>query len=344
MKTLGSILLFSLFFRSDISALERSVSFDQISDLTALPEKARAVPAPVIGETADETPGFCVFNGPSGSPLADAAAFKSVVGDGDAIYAGETHDQKKDHNAQLETLKALGEARGEKIVVGFEMLNLTLQPILDEYAAGTISEEEFLIKADWKKEWGFDFDLYKPLFDFVREHKLAALALNLPRKVVSKIARVGLDGLSPEEKQYLPARVEITQNEAYIAYLKESYDNHGKAHDPILGGLKKGMDEFTFEHYLEAMCAWNEAMGARLADFMNSNPGYAGMVVAGSGHIIYNAGIPASVASRTAGLRPVSFYPADAAACPAALPAEDSDLADYVWYINHSTTTAGVLK
>ena len=93
---------------------------------------------------------------------------------------------------------------------------------------------------------------------------------------------------------------------------------------------------FTFENYLAAMCAWNEAMGSRLADFLNANPGFSGQVIAGSGHVIFNAGIPASVASRTSGLRPVSFYPQDASACPSVFPAGDSGLADYVWYMDHA--------
>lgn len=328
---------------------------------TAVKKAGAAVPssfAPGFSPGASKGRGLCIFNGRSGSPLAGEAAFKAVVREADVVFAGETHDQMKDHLAQLEALKALGEARGEKIAVGFEMLNMTLQPVLDDYAAGKISEGEFLLKADWKNEWGFDFNLYKPIFDFIRENRLKALALNLPRKVVSKIARVGLAGLSPEEKQYLPAKVEITKNEAYIKYMRRTFEGSGKSRSGtaagaaymdflrqyILGKEKKGMGDFTFENYLAAMCAWNETMGARLADFLNANPGFAGITVAGAGHIIYNAGIPASLASRTSGLRPVSFYPQDAAVCPAALPAEDAGLADYVWYMDHSTPAAGAKK
>jgi len=293
-----------------------------------------------------EGPGLCIFNAASGGPL-DEAGFKAAAGGADVVFSGETHDQLNDHLAQLEALKALTAARGEKVAVGFEMLNMTLQPILDEYAAGKLSEEEFLLKADWKKEWGFDFKLYKPIFDLIREKKLKALALNLPKKVVSKIARVGLAGLSAEEKQYLPAKVEITKNEAYIKYIRATFEGHGKADSPGTKGPgkeKAGMGDFTFENYLAAMSAWNEAMGARLADFLNANPGYAGQTIAGAGHVMYNAGIPASVASRTAGLRLVSFYPQEAASCPAAFPAEDAGLADYVWYLAHAVPEAGAKK
>lgn len=355
MKVLSPLLIILISLISGAFA-ETRVSFDQKGELPALVETMKtsgktagaAVARPAEAAAA---PGFCIFNGKSGAPLAGEADFKAVLKDANAVFSGESHDQLKDHLAQLEALKALGAARGEKVAVGFEMLNMTLQPVLDEYAAGKLTEEEFLAKADWKTEWGFDFNLYKPIFDFIRANKLKALALNLPRKVVSTIARSGLDGLSPEQKKYLPAKVEITKNEAYIAYIRDSFGNHGKARagtaagraekdflrEYILGKRQKSMgDMFTFENYLAAMCAWNEAMGARLADFLNDNPGFAGQVVAGSGHVIYNAGIPASVGSRTSGLRSVSFYPQEAAACPAAMPAADAGLADFVWYLDHS--------
>ena len=337
------------------ASAETRVSFDQKGELPALVDSLKTSgktsgPAVPRSPEAAVKPGFCVFNGVSGAPLAGETAFKAVLRDADAVFSGESHDQLKDHLAQLEALKALSEARGEKVVVGFEMLNMTLQPILDEYASGKLSEEEFLLKADWKTEWGFDFNLYKPIFDFIRANKLKALALNLPKKVVSTIARVGLEGLSPEQKKYLPAKVGITTNEAYIKYIRQSFEGHGKARSRssaaaeqaflrqyILGNEKSVMSGmFTFENYLAAMCAWNEAMGSRLADFLNANPGFSGQVIAGSGHVIYNAGIPASVASRTSGLRPVSFYPQEASSCPSAFPAGDAGLGDYVWYLDHA--------
>ena len=352
MKT--SLLALSLSVLLNSGAFSQSsVSFDQKGELPTLSKDIKtgvqpAVKASPRAAAADPAPGFCIFNGRSGEPLSQAG-LKAAARESDVVFGGESHDQMNDHLAQLEELKALGEARGEKIAVGFEMLNMTLQPILDDYASGKLSEEEFLLKADWKKEWGFDFNLYKPLFDFVRQNKLKALALNLPKKVVSKIARVGLAGLSPEEKQYLPAKVEITKNEAYIKYIRATFEGHGKARSGkagraqmdfmrryILGKEKAGMGDFTFENYLAAMCAWNETMGARLADFLNDNPGFAGFVVAGSGHVIYNAGIPASVLSRTTGLRPLSSYPVEAAVCPSAFPAGDAGLADYVWYLDHT--------
>jgi uncharacterized iron-regulated protein len=303
------------------------------------------VPSPSDG------PGLCIFSSASGLPLSGQKEFAGTLEKADVVYVGETHDRLNDHLAQLEALKALvrrridlfpskgsfaptgqmsgpvsagalGSFRGGKIAVGFEMLNSTLQPVLDDYAAGRITQEEFLTRTDWAKEWGFDFALYKPIFDFLIQNKLRALALNVPRKVISKIARSGIAGLTPEERAFLPETVAITGHKEYLAYLKESYDAmHGA----------KPMPAITWENYLASMCAWNEGMGSRIAGFMNANPGWAVMTIAGNGHVMYNAAIPASVASRTEGVRQVSFYTEGSPQCPASLPASLPGRADYIW-------------
>ena len=273
-----------------------------------------------------DTPGFCIFGAQSGKPFDSAAAFKTVVWKSDVVYVGETHDQLQDHLAQLEALQAMREARGSKIVVGFEMLDTTLQPVLDDYAAGSINEQEFLVKTDWPNEWGFDFDLYKPLFDFIRENKLKALALNVPKKIISKIASGGLEALSSEDKQYLPEKIEITKHKKYTDYIKKSFAAHGD--DPMTKTLK-------FENYLASICACNEGMGSRLADFMIRNPEYSALAIVWNGHVMYNAAIPASVKARAGKLRQASFYTEDAALCPDKMPAEAKNIANYVWYIAH---------
>jgi len=306
-----------------------------LSILFLIPFNAAAAqkPAQAVQPVAQaaQGPGFCVFGAQSGKAFNSEAAFKSVIWKNDVVYVGETHDQALDHLAQLEALKAMKTARGAKIVVGFEMLNQTLQPALNEYAEGKLAEEDFLNKIDWKKEWGFDFNIYKPLFDFIRENKLKALALNVPKKVVSKIARGGLESLSAEEKQYLPQKVEITRHKKYNEYLKTSFAGHGNS--PMA-------KMFTLENYLVSMAAWNEGMGARLAAFLNANAGYAALVVAGNGHVIYNAAIPASVKARVKGVRQASFYTEDAAKCPVKFPKEHKDMANYLWYINHPQKAA----
>lgn len=221
-----------------------------------------------------------------------------LVKQSNIVYVGETHDQMECHLAQLEAIKMLNK-KTDKIAVGFEMLNKTLQPILDDYINGKLTEEEFLKKVNWEKEWGFDFKLYKPIFDYIKENNLKAFALNVPRKIVSKVARGGLESLSEDEKKLIAREIKLPENKDYINYLKETFSGHAA------GPMSKIM---TFDNYLMAMSVWNETMGEVAADFLNKNPDYSFVVVAGNGHVMFNAAIPWSVKRRTKNLKHLSIY------------------------------------
>ena len=290
-------------------------------------EKRPALPgadAPLV--LTPDRPNFCIMGAQSGKALHSEAAFKSIVWKNDVVYVGETSGDPLDHMAQFEALKAMRTARGSKIAVGFELLDQTLQPVLDGYAAGRLTEDEFLAKAGRQNDRGFDFNMYKPLFDFIVANKLRALGLNVPKKTAEKIAGSGLESLTPEEKQYLPEPVNITRHKKYNDYLKTSFSGPG---DPATAQI------FTLDNYLASMAASNESMGNRVAVFLNENPGFAVLVIAGNSRLLYNAAIPASVKARAKGVRQASFYTENAVKCPELLPREHKDLANYIWYMNH---------
>jgi len=288
------------------------------------PEPQPQPPAPY---DRPDIPGYCIFGAQSGKPFDSEAAFKTVVWKSDVVYIGEDRGRAKDHLAQLEALKSMKIARGSKIAVGFAMISSTLQPVLDDYAAGRITEEEFLAGTEREKGSGFDFNLYKPLFDLLITSKLRALALDVPPGIVSKIAREGLTGLDAGERKLLPEQVNITKHKKYLEYLKTAFG--GQANNPMTAML-------GWDNYLASISARNEGMGAKVADFINANPGWSVLVVTGNEHIIYNASVPASVKSRTAKVRQASFYTEYADKCPAALPKEHKDRANYLWYIGPS--------
>lgn len=288
--------------------------------------------SPLSPSRPSQGPGACVFSGSSGAPASPKAVAEALARSR-AVSVGETHDQANDHLAQLEVLKGLAAAHGDRVTVGFEMLHSGLQGVLDEYASGKLSEEEFLRQADWQKEWGFPFALYKPLFDFIRERGLKAAALNAPRGLVTKTARLGLEGLSAEEKARLPKDMKLSDDPRYMEFLRAAFGGHGKA-APALRALA-AMPNVTWEHYLEAMMIWNEVMADNAAARLNADPGSAFLVVAGNGHVMYNAGIPYGLSRRAPDAAQATFYTEGAGSCPASLPADLSGLADFVWMVPH---------
>ena len=219
----------------------------------------------------------------------DEEKLKKLIKKADVIYVGEEHTSKGSHEIQLDVLKKTYEIKNSKICVGFEMLNRTLQDILDKYINSEISEEEFLNQVNWEKEWGFDFNLYKPIFDFIKEKKLKAIALNVPRKIVSKVARGGLSVLDDNEKKLIAKEINIVKDRDYNEYLEKTFYGHGK------NPMNKIM---SFDNYKLSMAVWNESMGEKVSDFLRENPNYTFIVIAGNGHIMYNAAIPWSVKKR----------------------------------------------
>jgi len=300
-----------------------------ISGAAPLPALGTGYPSLDGPPTFEERPGFAVFDPAAGTRLR-TEAFADRIAGSDAVYVGESHDQKFAHLAQLEALKILAFAKKNKVIVGFEMLNSGLQPVLDRYAAGKLTEKEFLEKADWAKEWGFDFGLYKPLFDHIRENKLKAAALNVPRAVIKKIARGGLGALSPEEKKFLPEKVEVNRDPLYLAYLRSTYGGHGD--NPMAKVI-------TWDNYLLSMAAWNEGMADSAVKAMKRHKGHALLVIAGNGHVMYNAGIPWSVRVRMPGLGHLSVYTEDLEKLEE-FGAAPSPLADLVWFVRHEKKPA----
>jgi len=267
---------------------------------------------------------YCIFGAQSGKPFNTEAAFKALVWKSDVIYLGAARGRLNEPPAMLEVLTALKIARGPKIAAGFETLDITLQPVLDDYISGKITENDFISRTDLEKGRGFDFGLNKPVFNLIIQNKLRALALGVPQKIVSDIAAMGLAGLNEEDKKALPEQINIPRNKKYLERLKIAFNSRGEAASP---------NTHSWDNYLASVAATNETAGARIADFVKANPGWSVVAAVDNDHIIYNAAIPASVKSRGPKIRQASFHITDQAKCPASLAKEDKNLANYLWYM-----------
>ena len=110
------------------------------------------------------------------------------------VLLGETHDNAEHHRWQLHTLAAL-HGRSENLVIGFEMFPRSAQPGLDNWINGDLTEKAFLTSVKWQDTWGYDPDLYMPLFDFARMHGISMVALNVDRELVSRVGTQGWDAI-----------------------------------------------------------------------------------------------------------------------------------------------------
>ena len=199
------------------------------------------------------------------------------------VYIGENHTLKRHHRFQHDVIKALYQ---EKIplAIGLEMLPFNCQSYLDAWIEGGMGKKEFLKHISWKKNWGINFGLYEPIFNFAREKKIRLLALNVPRFLVKKVARKGLSGLTEEEKGMLPL---ITpSSEEQRKYLALSLSRH------------KTLGRESEQYIYEAQDVWDSTMSHYVVEYLKSDEGKNSTVVVltGSGHMVYGYGIPMRVA------------------------------------------------
>ncbi len=199
------------------------------------------------------------------------------------VYVGETHNSLPMHEVQLRVLQGLY-AQDRHLAVGLEMLPAGLQPELTKWNLGLLSKDELLRAVRWYVNWNFNFGYYEKIFDFARERGLPVYALNAPREVISKIRMRGWDALTGEEKGLFPGAPDVgnADHRALVRSFFEAMDL-----PPQMKGA--GLD-MVFEGLYRSQSAWDEVMAANALRAVERE-GRRLVVLAGSGHVLYNLGI-----------------------------------------------------
>lgn len=124
----------------------------------------------------------------------------------DYILLGESHTSACDHRAQAAFVTALL-AQGARPAVGLEMVSREGQPALDDFSRGATLLADLPAALDWSKTWGYDFELYKPVFAVADWARLPVHGLNVPQRVVRQVSRGGLDAVPEADRAWLPPSV-----------------------------------------------------------------------------------------------------------------------------------------
>lgn len=201
------------------------------------------------------------------------------------VYIGEEHTNADSHRWQAWIIRALHEA-GRNVIVGVEMYQREKQPVLNLWTLGKLTEEEFLEQSDWKNQWGFDFSLYRPIFEFVKENRLRLVALNIPREWVRIASRDGWEALPSEAKEQLP----LPEWESPL---------HRRLFEEMMQGHPPGA---SLEGMYRGQVLWDEAMADTAIKYLSRTsigPETVFVVLAGNGHVMYKQGINFRVFRRT---------------------------------------------
>lgn len=205
-----------------------------------------------------------------------------------AVLLGEAHEEAEHHRWQLYTISVLNNQRPD-LVLGFEMFPRRVQPVLDRWSKGELTEAEFLREVGWWEIWGTEPELYLPLFHFARMHRVPMLALNVNRSTVRAVSTRGLEALSPEEREHVgdpaPASAE------YRDRLFEVYKQHPT------GSEAAGADSEGFRRFVQAQTFWDRAMAEAIAGAHRHDRRPLVVGIMGQGHVEYDDGVAHQLAA-----------------------------------------------
>ena len=197
------------------------------------------------------------------------------------VVIGETHDNQGHHDLQLKIIRTLYEG-GAPLAVGLEMFRAESQELLDKWWRWGMPTEQF--EALYRENWGMPWLLYRDIFLYSRQKRIPLVGLNVPRDVISKVAREGFASLTEAERKKLPPGLTCTLDETYRSFIRSTFTEHARASGR------------SFEHFCEAQMVWDTAMAIYALEYLDRNPGSRIVILAGTAHA-WKRAIPRQIAT-----------------------------------------------
>lgn len=218
--------------------------------------------------TARASDDYMLYDTTTGNetPLMEAAA---GFPRGGMVVVGEQHDRLEHHEAQLAVIKAARRA-GLDVAVGLEMIQHRDQEHLDRWVAGDLRNRK--MQEVFLRNWGFNYNLYRAIFEYCRKEGVPMIGLNVPREITRKVAREGFESLTDEERGLLPP-ITCEVGPAYEDFLRRVLGGHG--------GHGEGR---AFERFCEAQLVWDTSMAVYALDYMQGRPDSTVVVLTGMVH------------------------------------------------------------
>jgi uncharacterized iron-regulated protein len=239
------------------------------------------------------------------------------------VLLGEAHDNADHHRWQLHALGMLLAQHG-RLVVGFEMFPRRVQPVLDRWVAGELTEQQLLDGADWGNVWGFDPAIYMPLFQFARLHRVPMVAMNVDRALLREVSQVGWAAVPAAAREGVGDPAPATP--AYRDQLREVFSMHAP---------RDADAEKAFERFVEGQLTWDRAFAEALHGAARRHPGALAVGIVGYGHLRDGHGVPHQL--RALGAKRVKVW----LPVPAETPCSElsAGIADAVFAVENARTT-----
>jgi len=151
--------------------------------------------------TRSDRPTYRLFTA-AGRP-ADYDKMLAQLAQADVVFFGEQHNDPIAHWLELQVARDLAQRKQGQLVLGFEMFERDVQPLVEQYNTGELTDQAF--EAD-SRPWPNYATDYKPLLQLARQQKLRVVGTNVPRRYASQVAKGSLstlNSLPSAEKEWL---------------------------------------------------------------------------------------------------------------------------------------------
>lgn len=241
--------------------------------------------------TGDTTPG-----GASIDEEAIDKKFWESIRQAQVIYISEMHDDESHHDYEFALLQAMHQKRMD-FSVGWEIFDVSQQPLVDQWQHGRISLFVLLQKLRWDETWGQYSSSYRQMLEWTHENKIESVALNAPYEFIRTLETGRL--FSDSDRSWFP-----------------------QGFQPLIGG---------FEHYAEQMAdrpefermpqdeiaarfrvqtIWDQVIAANIVQFLKMHPTEKLVVILGRAHAEGAFGVPAFVQQKMS-VRQLVLYPSE---------------------------------
>lgn len=208
------------------------------------------------------------------------------MGHNDVLFFGEEHNDSIGHFLEISLLEKLNRRFNGRVALSMEMFHTDIQPIMDEYLVGLISEKNFIKEA---RAWS-NYKDYKPLVEFAKLKKLNIIAANAAARYSNAVTMGGLivlEKLPKSSASFLPPLPIDTVKGRYQDKFNE-----------ILGGHSMGtMKVYQTQNFWDATMAWS------ISRFIQKNKGIKVFQVNGRFHSDEKLGTFAKLQQYTPKLR-----------------------------------------
>lgn len=206
----------------------------------------------------------------SGSEVVTVVDMIDALSQVDIVFIGEKHDDAFAHQWELFLWQSLG---AEDRALALEMFEIDVQPVLDAYLAGEVSEEEFLAES---RPWGNYAADYAPMVEYAKQTGYRVIAANVPRTYAAMVARGGFAAVpgEPGFEELLVDSSNALYREMFLATM-----------DAQMHGMPLSPENLYRAQLLKDAVMARSILGERV------------LFVCGSFHSDYHSGIPDQISS-----------------------------------------------